>query len=68
MNVAQRARGRSRRMVGTAKLRLGQTTGNRRLAAKGRRDRMVGSIQETGSEVRQWATDAAREARRRFSR
>jgi uncharacterized protein YjbJ (UPF0337 family) len=66
MSVLERAKSRSRQLVGTAKQRLGQNTGNRRLASSGRRDRMVGNVRETTNEVRDWAATAARDARRRF--
>lgn len=66
MSVLERAMSRSRQMVGTVKQRFGQNSGNRRLRASGRRDRMVGSVRETTNEVRDWAATAARDARRRF--
>ncbi|GHF60016.1 uncharacterized protein YjbJ (UPF0337 family) [Amycolatopsis bartoniae] len=66
MSVLERAKSRSRQLVGAAKQEFGRRTGNQRLAASGRRDRVVGSVRETTNEVRDWATTAARDARRRF--
>lgn len=67
MSVLERVRSRSRQLAGAAKQRIGQNTGDRRLAASGRRDRMVGHVRETANEVRDWAATAARDARRRFT-
>jgi uncharacterized protein YjbJ (UPF0337 family) len=66
MSVMNRAKSRARQLVGSAKERIGQVTGNRRLSASGRRERMTGSVRETTNEVRDWAATAARDARRRF--
>ncbi|GAA4664348.1 MULTISPECIES: CsbD family protein [Amycolatopsis] len=66
MSVLERARSRSRQLVGAAKQQLGRRTGNQRLTASGSRDRLVGTVRETTNEVRDWATTAARDARRRF--
>jgi uncharacterized protein YjbJ (UPF0337 family) len=66
MSVLKRAKTRSQQLVGTAKERIGLNSGNRKLVASGRRDRMVGSVRETTNEVRDWAATAARDARRRF--
>ncbi|NKQ54961.1 CsbD family protein [Amycolatopsis sp. K13G38] len=66
MSVMERAKSRSRRLVGAAKQMVGERTGNRRLAAEGRRDRTTGSVRETTNEIRDWAATAARDARRRF--
>lgn len=66
MSVLKRARSRSEQLFGTAKERIGRNSGNRKLAASGRRDRMAGNFRETTNEVRDWAVTAARDARRRF--
>jgi len=66
MSVLERAKSRSRQLVGAAKQALGQRSGNRRLATEGRRDRMTGTMRETTNEIRDWAATAARDARRRF--
>lgn len=68
MSVMERAKSRSRQLVGTAKQRIGRNTGNRGMASQGRRDQVVGSVRETANEVRDWASTAARDARRRFGR
>ncbi|GAB3009895.1 CsbD family protein [Amycolatopsis acidiphila] len=64
MSVFKRAQSRSQQLVGTAKERIGLNTGNRRLAASGRRDRMVGSVRETTNEVRDWPGAGSAPARR----
>ncbi|HVV11222.1 CsbD family protein, partial [Amycolatopsis sp.] len=66
MSVLERAKSRSRQLVGNAKQAVGRATGNRSMRSEGRRDRMAGSVRETTNEVRDWAATAARDARRRF--
>ena len=66
MSVLERAKSRSQQLVGTAKQKLGQTSGKRKLAASGRTDKVIGNIRETTNEVVDWAATAAKDAKRRF--
>jgi uncharacterized protein YjbJ (UPF0337 family) len=68
MTVVERVRSRARQALGEAKQLVGRGTGNRKLSTSGRADRMVGTLRETGNEVRDWARTAARDARRRIEK
>ncbi|MFD2418333.1 CsbD family protein [Amycolatopsis pigmentata] len=67
MSVVKRVQSRTKQAVGEAKHLVGKATGNRKLSTSGKADRVVGSLRETGNEVRDWARVAAKDARRRIA-
>ena len=67
MSVVKRVRSRTRQLTGRAKQMFGRATGDQSLRTRGKADRMVGMVRETGNEVRDWAVTAARDARRRMA-
>ena len=52
MSVAKKIAHRAEAVKGAAKVTVGRVTGNRRLRARGRRDRAKGNIKQYGAKIR----------------
>jgi uncharacterized protein YjbJ (UPF0337 family) len=52
MSVAKTIAHRAEAVKGAAKVTFGRLTGNRRLRAKGRRDRAKGNIKQRGAKIK----------------
>jgi uncharacterized protein YjbJ (UPF0337 family) len=63
MSVFDKAKDKAEQLIGQAKEKIGQATGNEDLEAAGKRDQVSGEVKETGHDVRDKAAGAVHDAK-----
>ncbi|MCO1582429.1 MULTISPECIES: CsbD family protein [unclassified Crossiella] len=68
MSVFDKAKDKAEQLVGQAKEKIGQVTGNEELEAAGKRDQLAGEAKETAHDVRDKAADAVKDIKDKFQK
>lgn len=63
MGIFDKARDKAEQLIGEAKEKIGQVTGNESLENAGKRDQLSGEIKETGHDLQDKAAGAVDSAR-----
>lgn len=67
MSIFDKAKDKAQQMMGTAKEKPGEATGNQNLKDSGKADETSGEAKETGHDVKDEAAGAGQDAKDKFS-
>lgn len=67
MGILDKVKDKAEQLIGEAKEKIGQMTGNESVENAGKRDQLSGEAKETGHDLRDEAAGAAGEVKDKFS-
>jgi uncharacterized protein YjbJ (UPF0337 family) len=67
VGILDKAMDKAEQLIGEAKEKLGQLTGNEKLENAGKRDQLAGEVKETAHDLRDKAAGAVEDARDKVS-
>lgn len=67
MGILDKVKDKAEQLIGEAKEKIGQMTGNESVENAGKRDQLSGEAKETGHDLRDKAAGAAGEVKDKFS-
>jgi uncharacterized protein YjbJ (UPF0337 family) len=67
MGIFDKAKDKAEQLIGEAKEKIGQITGNESLENAGKREQVAGEVKEAGHDLRDKAASAVDDAKDKFS-
>ncbi|AHH93592.1 CsbD family protein [Kutzneria viridogrisea] len=67
MSVFDKAKDKAEQLIGEAKEKIGELTGNDKLQAEGKKDQVVGEVKEAGHDLRDKAAGVVDEVKDKLS-
>ena len=67
MGIFDKARDKAEQLIGEAKEKIGQLTGNESVENAGKRDQLSGEVKEAGHDMRDKAAGAVNDVKDKFS-
>lgn len=67
MSIFDKAKDKAEQLIGDAKEKIGELTGNEQLQAEGKKDQVVGEVKETGHDLRDKAAGAVDDLKDKFN-